>query len=465
LVVLVCWVLAGLSGTEQDLSEILAGLVIVAIVACYFIDRGAQRLRARNLHEAMRRAPLRSMLYLRNFGDDTQKILTSRFNRSGVWQRSTGWLNPIGSARFEEVLARALAHSGPVLAVGQPGNKLRRLYSAIVPTLGAARTTLADDWLDHVTHWAINAHAVVVSATPLQMKVGFAAEMKTLAEKVEHGRIILVFGTGGKAALHQRFGAFMNAVRYYPLFQDLASGWLSDGALVLVHVPADGWGTWYGWGAERRTAWTYTAAIGAALAFAEEAWARPAAKLIPPSEPTVRQEADQGPTSQLTGPPPLAGSCWAGMPLTQTVDYALLTATAKAGRRRAPLDTKSLLVALIDADPAARWERICLNSRSREAIQQTGYEDPPRLGGHWNNVPLTWACTKALETAWQLSRQYRQNSLQAGFLVLGLISEESNAAARALNINSQMQQTLLARLVQEDLIGASLTDLRLGLLP
>ena len=213
------------------------------------------------------------MLYLRNFGDDTQKILTSRFNRRGVWQRSTGWLNPIGSARFEEVLARALAHSGPVLAVGQPGKKLRGLYSAIAPTLGAARTTLADDWLDHVTHWAINAHAVVVSATPLEMKEGFAEEMKTLAEKVEHGRIILVFGTGEKAALHQRFGAFMNAVRNYPLFQDLASGWLSDGALVLVHVPADGWGTWYGWGAERRTAWTYTAAIGVAMAFAEEAWA------------------------------------------------------------------------------------------------------------------------------------------------------------------------------------------------
>ena len=286
LAVLAGWVLAGLSGATQDLSEILAALVIIAIVACYFIDRGAQRLRARNLHEAMRRAPDRSMLlYLRNFGDDTQKILTSRFNRRGVWQRSTGWLNPIGSARFEEVLTRALAHSGPVGAVGRPGNRLRRLYSAMVPTLGAARTTLGDDWLDHVTHWAKNSHAVVVSATPLEMKQGLADEMKTLAEKVEHGHIILVFGTGTKAALHQRFGAFLNAVRHYPLFQDLASGWLSDGALVLVHAPAEGWGTWYGWGAERRTAWTYTAAIGAAMAFAEEAWDRSPAKLVPPREP------------------------------------------------------------------------------------------------------------------------------------------------------------------------------------
>ena len=315
LAVLAGWVLAGLSGATQDLSEILAALVIIAIVACYFIDRGAQRLRARNLHEAMRRAPLRSVLYLRNFGDDTQKILTSRFSRRGVWQRSTGWLNPIGSARFEEVLTRALAHSGPVLAVGQPGKTLHRLYSAMVPALGAARTTLGDDWLDHVTDWAINAHAVVVSATPLEMKRGLADEMKTLAEKVEHGHIILVFGTGTKAALHQRFGAFLNAVRHYPLFQDLASGWLSDGALVLVHAPAEGWGTWYGWGAERRTAWTYTAAIGAAMAFAEEAWARPPAKLVPPREPAVQHEANGGAASQPQAGAPPGMPSWSGLRL------------------------------------------------------------------------------------------------------------------------------------------------------
>ena len=145
LAVLAGWVLAGLSGTTQDLSKVLAALVIIAIVAGYFIDRGAQRLRARNLHEAMSCAPDLAILYLRNFGDDTQKILTSRFSRRGIWQRSTGWLNPIGSARFEEVLARALAHSGPVIAVGRPGKKLGRLYSAIVPTLGAARTTLGND--------------------------------------------------------------------------------------------------------------------------------------------------------------------------------------------------------------------------------------------------------------------------------------------------------------------------------
>jgi hypothetical protein len=167
LVVLAGWVLAGLSSAEQDLSSILAFLIIVAVMVGYFIDRAAQRLRARHLQAAMRRDRAHCMLYLRNFGDDAQKILTSRFNRRGVWQRSTGWLNPIGNARFEEMLTRALAHSGPVVAVARRGG-MRPLLSAIAPTLGAAKTTLPDDkWEAWVKKQAIKAHAVVVSATPV----------------------------------------------------------------------------------------------------------------------------------------------------------------------------------------------------------------------------------------------------------------------------------------------------------
>jgi hypothetical protein len=284
LAVLAGWVLAGLASDEQDSSSILAGLVLVAIVAGYFIDRAAQRLRARNLQEAMKSRP-DYLLYLRNFGDDDQTILTSRFNRRGVWQRSTGWLNPIGTARFEEVLTRAMAHSGPIVAVGQPGDKLHKLFSAIAPTLGAAKTTLPHTgWKAQVEDWAVAARAVVVSATPAHMGDGFAAELEMLAKDVEHGRIVLVFGTGKKEDLYRRCGTFLSTVGAYPLFQDLLSGWLTDGTLVLVHSPADGWGTWRGWGAERRTAWTYTAAIGAAMAYATETWARPPAKPIPPPE-------------------------------------------------------------------------------------------------------------------------------------------------------------------------------------
>ena len=464
LVVLAGWVLAGLSSAEQDLSSILAFLIIVAVMAGYFIDRAAQRLRARHLQAAMRR-DRDYMLYLRNFGDDAQKILTSRFNRRGVWQRSTGWLNPIGNARFEEVLTRALAHSGPVVAVARRGG-MRPLFSAIAPTLGAAKTTLPDDkWEAWVKKQAIEAHAVVVSATPEHISwkkgergQGFGTELRMLAEHAEHGHIILVFGTGKKEVLHRRFRAFMYAVGSYPLFRDLASGWISDGALVLVHVPADGWGTWVGWGAERRTAWTYTAAIGAAMAYAEKAWDRQAAELVPPPKDPP---AGQARTHGRLASPELAGPQLAGMPLTETVASALHAADAEARRRGRPVDTKTLLVALMKTDPA-EWDRIWLDSRGQEAIEQAGYQDPQEPGCQRDNMALTGACDRAFQRAWQLSQDYRETPLQLGFLVLGLIDDTSNAASRALNIDDQDQQAHMAELVQQDLIGTSLPSLRLG---
>ena len=122
----------------------------------------------------------------------------------------------------------------------------------MAPTLGAARTTLdQDDWKDRVCQWAIGARAVVVSATPAQINGGFVWELYTLANDVEHGRIILVFGTGKKAMLHQRFGAFLGTVSTYPLFQDLSSGWISDGALTPGACPGGwlGYLVWLGRGA------------------------------------------------------------------------------------------------------------------------------------------------------------------------------------------------------------------------
>ena len=155
--------------------------------------------------------------------------------------------------------------------------------------------------------------------------------------------------------------------------------------------------------------------------------------------------------------PPLSGR-----PLTETVESALHAAAAQAGRHGRPVDTKALLVALMDADPNGGWSRIWLNSRSREAIEQADYQDPPRPGGQWNNVPVTGACVSALDTAWRVSQQYQLIPLQLGVLVLGLIDDKSSAAARVLNITNQDQQMRMAELVQNHLIHTTLTGLRLG---
>ena len=280
-----------------------------------------------------------------------------------------------------------------------------------------------------------------------------------LAEKVEHGRIILVFGTGKKTALHGRVGAFLSEVSSYPLFQDLASGWIDDGTLVLVHDPADGWGTWRGWGAERRTAWTYTAAIGAAMTYAEHAWAVPPARLIPPREGSSAGRDRNGAVSIDREP---TGGGPARLPLTETVESALHAAAASANRRGQPVGTKTLLTALMDADSAGRWDRILLYSRSREATEQVGYEDAKQLECECYDVRDDPSLRGRAQDRMPDLTAVRANPARAGRPSSRLIADRSNAAARALNIDDQDKQTFLARLVQDDLIGTSLVGLQLG---
>jgi hypothetical protein len=144
------------------------------------------------------------------------------------------------------------------------------------------------------------------------------------------------------------------------------------------------------------------------------------------------------------------------------VASALHAADAKARRIGRPVDTKALLVALIDADPAGEWDRICMESRSREAMEQAGYQDPQEPTRQRDSVTLTGSCDRAFQRAWQLSLHFRQTPLQVGFLVLGLIDDEWNAASRVLNIDDQDRQADMAELVQLDLIRTSLPGLRLG---
>ena len=131
-----------------------------------------------------------------------------------------------------------------------------------------------------------------------------------------------------------------------------------------------------------------------------------------PEEPPASQVQTHGRLAS----PELAGQRLAGMPLTETVASALHAAYAEARRRGRPVDTKTLLVALMDADPAGEWDRIWLDSRSREAIGQAGYQDPQEPGCQRDNVALTGACDRAFQRAWQLSQRLPGNPASVGLL-------------------------------------------------
>ena len=477
--VLLGWLIAGLTGSAQDVSSILAVMVIAAVGVGYFIDRAAQRLIARQVQDAMRHDQRPYFLYLRNFGDDAQKITTSRLSRRGIWQRSTAWLNPVGTARFEEVLTQALAHSGPIIAVSPQNTKLSKLVSALAPPLGAAKTILPDNvWQNQVREWAtmpMQEHqaspngclAVVVSATPAAIGpgTGFAKELKMLAEQVPHRRIILVFGTGKKAVLHHRVGGFLREVSQYPLFHDLATGWVTDGVLIMVHTPAlDGTGSWQGWGAERRTAWTYTAAVGAALKYAQVAWANPPVTALTPAKAAP---ARPSPSAAEAAPPSPSGVPAAQDPLrdvelTEPVMMALGHASIVASNRHRPMDTKMVMVALMAADVTGHWERIWLETKDQAAIERTAAEDPASsASGFWNKTQLTGACQQAFSFAADLARRRSLMPLPPGVLALGLISDLSNAACAAMGIAEHEHQARVARLIQE-MLGVTLSGLNFG---
>ncbi|MFG1892157.1 hypothetical protein ACGFIR_30360 [Micromonospora sp. NPDC049051] len=265
--------------TNSGLSESSAlllpavGLVVIAALGTLF-DRFARRLRMRNAWEAIEADPRPHILYLRNFGDDQQKLPVSALSRSGLWQVLTGWLNPVRRSRFEEVLAKALSAFGPVIAVDQPGTRFSRL--------GAAKSVLMQEgWLMQVTRWAHEAHAVVVSATPDDIRPGLRDELRMIANALPHGRVVLILGPRRRrTVLHVAFDRFLREVRNYPIFASLTRWPVADGTLVLVHLPQRGWGSWRGWSARRRTAWTYTAAIHEAMSVASSVWGQPDAEAV-----------------------------------------------------------------------------------------------------------------------------------------------------------------------------------------
>ena len=255
--------------TDGDARMLFASAVIGLIGLGFLIDRIGRRLRMHTAQEMMSADRRPHILYLRNFGDDAMKVPASALGRSGFWQILTGWLNPVRTNRFEEILARALYRFGPVIAVDPPGTRLSRL--------GAAKTLLPhDNWFDRVAEWAQGAYAVVVSAAPEEIRPGLLQELEMIAERLPHGRVVLVLGPHRrKADTRAAIERFQAAVRSFPLFSDLAERPVADGTLVLAHLPNLERGTWQGWSARYRTAWTYTAAVHQAMTAAGEAWSAP----------------------------------------------------------------------------------------------------------------------------------------------------------------------------------------------
>ncbi|MEC3978196.1 hypothetical protein [Amycolatopsis sp. H20-H5] len=232
-----------------------AASVGYAVVLCatflFAIDRMGVYLQVRDAKDALRADGRLPILYLRNFGDDKLKVRASRVSRRGV----LGRLSVTRKRKFEETVAWRVNSFANIIAVNDPGNFL--------PTLGAAKFNLAhSDWKIEVERLASSSFAVLVSATPTTINEGLRWELDMIANRLRHGRVVLLLAPRKKDELIYSWKLFVDSVRDLSFFDGVRDINPTGAAQVITHIPGVGWRAW---GATTRTEWTYTVAIQSAL--------------------------------------------------------------------------------------------------------------------------------------------------------------------------------------------------------
>ncbi len=195
-------------------------------------------------------------LYLRSFDEDRLKVVAPSLRR-GILAR----LVPLRRRRFEEVLVEALAPYGPVVAVSPPGTRLA--------PLGTARTLMPQEgWLEEVRRLAQGAMAVVLSATPGQVRGGLEEELRLLgAGGLSQARVMILRAPWRGMQQQQRWTTFVRAASRHDFFKPLGGDWVQPGAHVVAHRESDGWTAW---GARQRTDRSYLTAVREAV---DHCWA------------------------------------------------------------------------------------------------------------------------------------------------------------------------------------------------
>ncbi|MCG2620850.1 hypothetical protein LVY72_02855 [Arthrobacter sp. I2-34] len=231
-------------------------VLVAPITAAYLLDRLGRRLRRRSLTAVLDADTRPYFLYLRGFDEDRLRV-SSSLTRRGFIESFT----PFGRPRFEEVLVRYLSRFGPVIAISPRDQR--------VPDLGAAKLSLSGDaWQDRVREWVGGAQAVVMAATPSEVRRGLEWEIDYLAG-VDTPRLMLVVAPWPRDELAARWRGFLKHAGRWPLFAPLQTEEMPSGVQLITWTCEEGW---HGYGARRRWDWTYAASILSAVQDAEQSW-------------------------------------------------------------------------------------------------------------------------------------------------------------------------------------------------
>jgi hypothetical protein len=184
-------------------------LIQAAMLLSAYVIYLARQLTARSAQEARAADGRPPILYLRPFAKDENF-------RSHLWFRYANY--GIGEGR-EEALVRYLAQTGPVVAIGRPGEQL--------PPLGAAREYVGNaDWQARVSELIERSQLIVLQAG---LSAGFWWEFEEVRRRADPLRVVLYFpieSLWGRTARERRqliatFKARANAILPRPIPDDL----------------------------------------------------------------------------------------------------------------------------------------------------------------------------------------------------------------------------------------------------
>jgi hypothetical protein len=147
--------------------------------------------------------------------------------------------------------------------------------------------------------------------------------------------------------------------------------------------------------------------------------------------------------------------------LSLTVVNALEIAAARRDGR--PMGTLDILLGILSVDLTWGWESVQIEASFVTQDDVERFADPQsQPDGHWHNVPLSATATKALQTAAEVTSQYKLLPMPGGALALGLLADPRSAASAALLANTSTSHERLLTSIQENVLDTTLEGLDLA---
>lgn len=200
------WSLAvGLSLIGAAVAIALSSANVIGLIGFGLLAYAASRLyvRARRsaaavINEVRRSDPRAPILYIRSFADEQAELA-----RAFAW---TEFLGDVRPRTLEEVIASEVTYSGPLIAIGRPGERL--------PPLGAAREHVSGErWQERIQEYLAEAQGIV---TVLGEGAGLRWEWQTLASVGALPKLLVIAPPVANDVIRRRWEAFMNAVGELP---------------------------------------------------------------------------------------------------------------------------------------------------------------------------------------------------------------------------------------------------------